>query len=440
MLSLSLSIVLGLGLVSFWGEGLIFLMVLTAMMLVWSCDFSVSKIGALFELDSISWSLIILSLWVVILAVMASFSVNQLNQSSDLFMFVNVSLLLALLSSFALNDYLLFYLSFETSLIPVFILILGWGYQPERVQAGIYMLFYTVTASLPLLVMLLVMKVNSGSGYMYMPSEKSVYSMFSYFFFLTAFLVKFPMYMVHLWLPKAHVEAPVAGSMLLAGVLLKLGGYGMLRILCLLGGVSPMILSGLVSLSLWGGFVVSVSCLRLMDMKSLIACSSVVHMSGCIGSLAIMSDWGLKGAVALMVAHGLCSSGLFYLTYVVYGRTHSRSMLVSKGLLNIMPSMSLWWFLLLSVNMAAPPSLNLLGELSIIIGLVSWSKFSIFMLGLMSFFSAAYSLYLYSLSQHGQYLFSKGGFYSGGMVEYLVLILHWVPVNLLIFKSSYILS
>nr|YP_009739801.1 NADH dehydrogenase subunit 4 [Stygobromus allegheniensis]QIC54426.1 NADH dehydrogenase subunit 4 [Stygobromus allegheniensis] len=440
MLGFSLSVLLSLSLMKFWGESLIFLMVLTAMMLMWSCDFGASKVGALFELDSVSWSLIILSLWVVILAVMASLSVNQMNQSSDLFMFTSMSLLLALLSSFALNDYLLFYLSFETSLIPVFVLILGWGYQPERVQAGIYMLFYTVTASLPLLVMLLVTKISGGSGYMHMLSHTGDYSVMYYFFFLAAFLVKFPMYIVHLWLPKAHVEAPVAGSMLLAGVLLKLGGYGMVRVLSLLGGLPSVISSMLVSLSLWGGFMVSISCLRLMDMKSLIACSSVVHMSGCIGSLVIMSEWGLKGAVCLMVAHGLCSSGLFYLTYVVYSRTHSRSMLVSKGLLNIMPSISLWWFLLLSVNMAAPPSLNLLGELSIIIGLVSWSKLSVVMLGLMSFFSAAYSLYLYSLSQHGQYLFSKGGLHSGYMVEYLILVLHWAPVNFLILNSSYILS
>jgi NADH-ubiquinone oxidoreductase chain 4 len=136
------------------------------------------------------------------------------------------------------------------------------------------------------------------------------------------------------------------------------------------------------------------------------------------------------------VAHGLCSSGLFCLANITYERLGSRSLLINKGLINLIPSLSLWWFLLSAANMAAPPTLNLLGEVSLLNSLVAWSWVRIVMLMLVSFFSAAYTLYLYSYSQHG--ILNLGGYArAGGYVrEYLVLALHWLPLNLLILKSE----
>lgn len=159
-------------------------------------------------------------------------------------------------------------------------------------------------------------------------------------FLVGAFLVKFPMYGVHLWLLKAHVEAPVAGSIILAGVLLKLGGYGLIRFLVFFDA-SSLIFEAVVGLRLWGGFMVRLSCLRQTDIKLLVASSSVVHMGSCIGGLFVLREIGHKGCVGLIVAHGLCSSGLFYLVNLVYERRHRRSMLLRKGLLNLIPSISL---------------------------------------------------------------------------------------------------
>nr|QUT08454.1 NADH dehydrogenase subunit 4 [Exhippolysmata ensirostris] len=397
---------------------------------------SVGSLGFGFGMDWLSYLMIFLSIWIVALVMSGSQKIFDDGNFSVLFMMVMNFLLISLVFTFSCKDFLMFYIFFEMSLIPTFILILGWGYQPERMQAGVYMMFYTLFASLPLLLSLL--SFYNSNGTLSMEVSREVLGLSAmmegvwYFCSIFAFLVKLPVFSVHLWLPKAHVEAPVAGSMILAGVLLKLGGYGLIRILPLFSHVSMKFCWFWVSVGLVGGVMVSFMCLRQTDMKCLIAYSSVAHMGLVLCGLMVFSWWGLSGAVTVMVGHGLCSSGLFCLANMSYERLGSRSLLVNKGLLSFMPSMALWWFLLSAGNMAAPPSLNLLGEISLIISVVSWSKVSLFSLGLLSFFSASYSLYLFSLSQHGKFFSSLFSCCSGKMREYLVLMLHWLPLNVLI--------
>lgn len=257
---------------------------------------------------------------------------------------VNIFLLLFLVITFSACDYLLFYIRFERSLIPTLILILGWGYQPERLQAGVYMLFYTLFASLPLLVSLLRLYRLSGSltlGMIYSVDEGGFISHLWYLTTVFAFIVKLPMFMVHLWLPKAHVEAPVAGSMVLAGVLLKLGGYGLIRVLPLFSETNKEMSWLWVGISLVGGVIVSLICLRQVDIKALIAYSSVAHIGLVLCGLVVFGWWGLNGAVVVIVGHGLCSSGLFCLANMVYERVGSRRLLVRKGLMNFIPRMAL---------------------------------------------------------------------------------------------------
>jgi NADH-ubiquinone oxidoreductase chain 4 len=218
--------------------------------------------------------------------------------------------------------------------------------------------------------------------------------------------------------------------------LLKLGGYGLLR-------VFPYILKlGVKYNYIWivtsivGGLLVSLICLRQLDLKSLIAYSSVAHIGIVLRGLITLILWGLTRSYTLIIAHGLCSSGLFCLANINYERMGRRRILINKGLINFIPRITFWWFLLRARNIACPPTLNLLGEISLLNRIISWSWLTMLGLCLLSFFRAAYSLYLYSYSQHGKLsilLYS----YSGGLSrEYLLLFLHWFPLNLLIIKRD----
>nr|QNT26877.1 NADH dehydrogenase subunit 4 [Trigonopterus puspoi] len=393
-----------------------------------------SSLFLYFSYDLLSYYMILLSLWICSLMILASQSMYSMNFYWKLFLFMVIFLLLSLILTFSSMNLFIFYLFFEISLIPILLLIIGWGVQPERISAGVYLLFYTLLFSLPMMV---------GLFYLYSIFYtlefcflSSVGSILLYLCVNFVFFVKMPLFFIHLWLPKAHVEAPISGSMILAGVMLKMGGYGLMRVMKMFIQVGVKMNIYFIVISLLGGVVVSLMCVRQSDLKMLIAYSSVSHMGLVLGGILTFNSAGYWGALVLMLAHGLCSSGLFCLANLLYERTHSRSIFLNKGFINIFPNLSFWWFLLCSSNMAAPPSLNLLGEILLINSLCVYSGGLMAVLFFLTFYSAVYSLFLYSYTQHGRL---HSGVYSFNLInvrEYLLMFLHWVPLNLLILKSE----
>nr|YP_010554767.1 NADH dehydrogenase subunit 4 [Potamyia chinensis]UYO79413.1 NADH dehydrogenase subunit 4 [Potamyia chinensis] len=397
--------------------------------------FLINNVISWLGMDVLSMSMIFLTVWICFLMLLTSMEIFKKNNFFCFYMINFMLLFLFLVLTFISMDLFIFYFFFESSMLPVLFLIVGWGYQPERIQAGVYLIFYTLFASLPLMMSIFFIFKNNYSMFFWF--NLSIYSGILYLFMILSFLVKMPMYFVHLWLPKAHVEGPVTGSMILAGVMLKLGGYGLMRVMSYLISLSLKFNIWWIVISLIGGVYVSVMCLHLMDLKLLIAYSSVVHMSLVIGGIMTLNYFGFTGSLGLMVGHGLCSSGLFYLINLIYERVGSRSLMIIKGMINLLPSLTMWWFLMLSSNIAAPPSLNLLGEISLFISILMWSKMSMVLIMLISFFSACYSIYVFSFSQHGMILKSLYFLKMINSRENLILLLHWVPLNLLILKVDY---
>nr|YP_010262435.1 NADH dehydrogenase subunit 4 [Eremias nikolskii]UIX22840.1 NADH dehydrogenase subunit 4 [Eremias nikolskii] len=399
-----------------------------------------------FSINPTSAPLVVLSCWLLPMMILASqnhLKTEPINRKR-MFLVTLTTLQTTLIMTFAASEFVLFYILFETTLIPTLIIITRWGNQIERLNAGLYFLFYTLASSLPLLIALLYlhssclhtsMELFSLQQPNFPPTETTHILWLAC---LLAFVVKLPLYGLHLWLPKAHVEAPIAGSMVLAAILLKLGGYGLIRISPLLNPHPPSLMFPIMVLAMWGILMTSSICLRQTDLKALIAYSSVSHMGLVAAAIITQTPWGMTGAMILMIAHGLTSSALFALANTNYERTHTRTLLLVRGLQLIFPLMSTWWLLINLTNMAMPPSINLVGELLIITTLFNWSPPSIILTGIGTLITASYSLYMYLMTQRGsistQFQLSS----PTHTREHLTLVLHLLPLGLLILKPALI--
>ena len=291
---------------------------------------------------------------------------------------VHITTLLLVLA-FKAKTLLGFYVIFEATVVPIVLVIFIYGYQPEKIQASFYLIIYTVVRRMPLLI--------------YILTDSSLSCLAA----TLAFMVKTPLFIFHAWLPKAHVEAPVAGSIILAGVLLKLGTYGLFLILPQYA-MRP-ILSFYLALSLLGGVVCSLLCLRDGDIKTLIAHSSVVHMGVVNLGLLRGSEVGYCGAVMISIGHGLCSPFLFAFSYHLYCSSHSR--LLCNNII-AWPSLIRILGVLVSINMRLPPRLGLWSELLITIGIYGIGSIAIPFILLMIFLRACYNLYIYTSCAHAK--------------------------------------
>ena len=377
--------------------------------------------------DLLRKSLVLLSIWLIMLMIIAQKRVNY----KKLLLINMIVLLVRLVFTFNTTNIIIFYFFFEWSLIPIFFIIIGWGYQPERLKASLSLFFYTLFASLPLLISIVIIINWSGSVKLRIIITQGMPN-FLWTITVLAFLVKFPMYFVHLWLPKAHVEAPVSGSIILAGVLLKLGGYGIIRLIRVTN--IRIISSQIIALALIGGGILGVLCIVQRDIKVVIAYSSVVHIALVIAGRLRLTKWGFEGVLIIILAHGVCSSGIFAAANMIYERRHSRRFFFNSGLLNRRAIFRIVWFVLIVANFGGPFTYNLLGEILLILNLSSLTINSLSVILFLSFFSAAYRLILYRSTNQGQTGNNNSVLIKVRFSEMIILISHrWRLLFLCIF-------
>nr|QYC94126.1 NADH dehydrogenase subunit 4 [Pseudagkistrodon rudis] len=391
-------------------------------------------------LDHISSPLFTLSYWLLPMMIIASQNTLKKEplQRQRTLLTTLIMLQIFIVITFTAYNLTLMYVMFEATLIPTLIVITRWGQQSERLTAGTYFMLYTLMTSMPLLMIILYLNnlTNTPTLFFQMTQQTNqLTDILLWLGCLAAFLAKMPIYGLHLWLPKAHVEAPIAGSMVLAAILLKLGGYGIIRMMQTLPLMKTDVFLPFIILSMWGATLANLTCLQQTDLKSLIAYSSISHMGLVIAAIMIQTQWSLSGAMALMVAHGFTSSALFCLANTSYERTKTRIMILTRGMHNVLPMMTTWWLTTNLMNIATPPSINFTGELLITSSLFNWCPLTIIMLGLSMMITASYSLHVFLSTQMNVSSFNTKTQPTHSR-EHLLMIIHTMPIILISLKPE----
>jgi len=295
------------------------------------------------------------------------------------------------ISFFFIKKVILFYIFFELRILPIYLLILGWGYQFERLKAGLTILVYILLFSLPFLIIIIYLKPLGFYSIQLIILLFSKVFKFTFFFkfnnfLVLIFIVKLPIFFFHLWLPEAHVERPIVGSLILAGIILKIGGYGLLVILN-----STIVTLNLtikfLAFRVWGRVLSGLLCCSLSDIKKIIAYSSVGHISILVFNLIVNRILRDFRRFLVFIRHGFISSILFFLIDYIYSTTESRSLFINKRLIIVGYQVRFFWCFSLVFNMGGPLSLNLFRELILLINILIYFLVSIFILLINIYFS-----------------------------------------------------
>ena len=353
--------------------------------------------------DGISVLFIILTTSLMPLCILASWESVKIRVREYMVAFLVLETLM--IGVFCAQDLLLFYLFFEAGLIPMFLIIGIWG-GARRVYASFKFFLYTLLGSVLMLLALIYMYWQVGTtnmtalaNFQFSSSEQ----MWLWLAFFASFAVKMPMWPVHTWLPDAHVEAPTAGSVILAGVLLKMGGYGFLRFSLPMFPLATDMFTELVFvLSVVAIIYTSLVALAQEDMKKLIAYSSVAHMGFVTMGIFAATQQGIQGAIFQMLSHGWISGALFLCVGVIYDRMHTREIAAYGGLANRMPIYAAVFMLFTMANVGLPGTSGFVGEFLTIIGTFQVSTWTALLAATGVILSACYALTLYRKISFGE--------------------------------------
>jgi proton-translocating NADH-quinone oxidoreductase chain M len=335
---------------------------------------------------------------------------------------------LLLLLTFSVLNLFLFYVFFECILIPIYLIIGLWGSREKKIRASYLLFFYTICGSLLLLIAILYIYSVTGTfnfEYLQIYPFNFDQQTFLWFAFFLSFASKIPMFPFHIWLPEAHVEAPTLGSVLLAGILLKLGVYGFLRYSLALFPQACIYFSPLVYvLGIIGVVYASLTAIKQTDLKKIIAYSSIAHMNLVVLGIFSGNVLGLEAAVLQSISHGFVSSALFFLIGMLYNRYHSRLLFYYGGIAQIMPLYTSFFLFFTMSNIALPGTSSFIGEFLLLAGLFQESIFCSIFAGFSVVLSGAYSLWLYNRVSFGNLKSEILKFYSDlSFREFFILIL-----------------
>ena len=359
-----------------------------------------SNISFHLGLDGISLFFILLTTFLIPICLLTG--INTIKEFYKEYMISFLILETLLIGVFSILDLFLFYILFESILIPMFLIIGIWGSRERKIHAAYQFFIYTLIGSLLLLLAIIYIYYEYGSSNLeYILSIENKFNFQSqkilWIAFFASFAVKIPLIPFHIWLPEAHTEAPTAGSIILAGLLLKMGGYGFIRFSLSLFPLASIYFTPFIyTLSIISIIYASITTLRQIDLKKIIAYSSVAHMGFVTLGIFTNNIQGIEGSIFLMLSHGLVASALFYSIGLLYNRHHTRLLEYYGGLVHVMPLYSTLFLILTLANISFPGTSSFIGEFLVMIGLAQTNTIITVLAGLGINLGASYSLWLYN--------------------------------------------